>query len=110
MSGTLGNGNVAAERQLGAEVKVIVPSWGSGKLGWEMAITTAAIMRLVTGTEIELRGGSELKQSLLKICQKKEEPSLNFFKKENNDEKHARTQYGTRPSSISNYLLFIFVS
>ncbi len=71
MSGTVGNGNVEAERQLVAEEMCIVPSWGTGRPGWGTGITMAAIMRLETVTGIELRGDSELRLSLLKICERR---------------------------------------
>lgn len=74
MWGTAGNGNVAAERRRGAEGMALAPSWGNGKPGWEMEITTAAIMRWETVTEIEPRGGSELKPSLLKTWKRKKGP------------------------------------
>lgn len=69
---TVGNVNVAAEKLLEAAEMAIVPSWGTGRRGWETETTMAAIMRSVTATEIELRAGSALRLSLLKICEKKE--------------------------------------
>lgn len=72
MWGTAGNGNVEAERKLEAEEMGIVPSWGTGRPGWGTEITMAAITRLEMVTGIELRGGSELRLSLLKICERRE--------------------------------------
>lgn len=72
MSGTAGSGNVEAERQLEAEEMGIVPSWGTGRRGWGTGIAMAAITRLEMATGIELRGGSEPRLSLLKICQWRE--------------------------------------
>lgn len=72
MSVTVGNVNVAAEKLLEAAEMVIVPSWGTGRQGWETETTMAAIMRSEMVTEIELRVDSELRLSLLKICEKKE--------------------------------------
>lgn len=69
MSGTAGNGNVEAERQLEVEEMGIVPSWGTARQGWGTGITMAAIMKSETVTVIELMGGSELRLSLLKICE-----------------------------------------
>lgn len=68
MLGTAGNVNVEAERLLEAEEMGIVPSLDTGRPGWEKGTMMAEIMRLETVTGIELRGGSELKLSLLKIC------------------------------------------
>lgn len=69
MSGTAANGNVEAERQLEAEEMGTVPSWGTARRGWGTGITMAAITRLEMATGIELRGGSALRLSLLKICE-----------------------------------------
>lgn len=68
-SGTAGSGNVEAERQQEAEETGIVPSWGTGRRGWGTGITMAAITRLEKVTGIEPRADSELRLSLLKICE-----------------------------------------
>lgn len=68
---TAGNGNVAAEKLLEAAEMVIVPSWGTGRQGWGTETMMAVITRSETATEIEPRAGSELRLSLLKICEKK---------------------------------------
>ena len=48
------------------------PSWGTGRPGLGMGTTMAAITRSETATGIELMGGSELRLSLLKICEWRE--------------------------------------
>lgn len=67
----MGNVNVEADRQLEVEVEEmgIVPSWGTERQGLGTGITMVAIMKSETVTRIELRGGSKLRLSLLKICE-----------------------------------------
>lgn len=61
-----------AERLLAVEEMGIVPSWGTGRQGLEKETVMAATMRLEMVTGIELREGSELRQSLLKTCEWRE--------------------------------------
>lgn len=72
MLGTVENVNVEVERKPEAEEMEIVPSWGTGKQAWGTGTTMAAITKLERGTGIELKGGSELRLNLLKICEKTE--------------------------------------
>lgn len=58
-----------AETRLEAEEMGISPSWGTGRRGWGMGTTTAAIMKWEMATGIELWGGSEPRPSLLKTCE-----------------------------------------
>lgn len=93
MSGTVGNGNVEAERQLEAEEMGIDPSWGTGMQGWAMGITMVVIRRLEMVTGIELKGGSELRLSLLKICEWRAREIVKI-------EKHHRKQYNENSNTL----------
>lgn len=70
-SGTAGNGNAEAEREPSAGGTGNVSSWGTGRRGWATGIMKAAITRWERVTGTEPRGGSELRLSLLKICEQR---------------------------------------
>lgn len=95
MLGTEVNVDVEVERQPEAEEMEIVPSWGTGRQVWGTGTVMAVITISERGTGIELRGGSELRPNLLKICAKREreiiiQPNNHRNQKKNVKNMHAQ--------------------